>query len=104
MLLAPRHLPRLAATIGLFTRYGLRDFAKRQGWGWHDLDQWQLFFTTIKQIGQITREITPQEVLSNDYVAAANDFDHAKVKADAEGYELPGEFESVDVEAIRARI
>ncbi|MDB4874683.1 MAG: hypothetical protein JWM41_1129 [Gemmatimonadetes bacterium] len=31
MILAPRHLPRLAATIGLFTRYGLRDFANSQG-------------------------------------------------------------------------
>ncbi len=31
MLLAPRHLPRLTATVGLFTRYGLRDFAHRQG-------------------------------------------------------------------------
>ena len=31
MILAPRYLPRLAATVGLFTRYGLLDFAKRQG-------------------------------------------------------------------------
>jgi ubiquinone biosynthesis protein len=31
MLLAPRYLPRLAATVGLFTRYGLKDFAQRQG-------------------------------------------------------------------------
>jgi predicted unusual protein kinase regulating ubiquinone biosynthesis (AarF/ABC1/UbiB family) len=31
MLLAPKYLPRLAATIGLFTRYGLADFAKQQG-------------------------------------------------------------------------
>jgi predicted unusual protein kinase regulating ubiquinone biosynthesis (AarF/ABC1/UbiB family) len=31
MLLAPRYLPRLAATVGLFTRYGLRDFAAQQG-------------------------------------------------------------------------
>ena len=31
MILAPRHLPRLAATIGLFTRYGLGDFARAQG-------------------------------------------------------------------------
>jgi ubiquinone biosynthesis protein len=31
MLLAPRYLPRLAATVGLFTKYGLRDFAQRQG-------------------------------------------------------------------------
>jgi predicted unusual protein kinase regulating ubiquinone biosynthesis (AarF/ABC1/UbiB family) len=31
MILAPRYLPRLAATVGLFTRYGLSDFAKQQG-------------------------------------------------------------------------
>src|SRR5919201_6194503 len=31
MLLAPRYLPRLAATVGLFTKYGLVDFAQRQG-------------------------------------------------------------------------
>jgi predicted unusual protein kinase regulating ubiquinone biosynthesis (AarF/ABC1/UbiB family) len=31
MLLAPKYLPRLTATIGLFTRYGLADFAKQQG-------------------------------------------------------------------------
>ena len=30
-MLAPRHLPRLAATVGLFTRYGLADFARDQG-------------------------------------------------------------------------
>ncbi len=31
MLLSPAHLPRLAAIIGLFTRYGLRDVAQQQG-------------------------------------------------------------------------
>src|SRR6476620_12568698 len=31
MILAPRFVPRLAATVGLFTRYGLRDFARPQG-------------------------------------------------------------------------
>ncbi|HET7189162.1 MAG TPA: AarF/UbiB family protein [Gemmatimonadaceae bacterium] len=31
MLLTPKHLPRLAAIVGLFTRYGLRDIAKQQG-------------------------------------------------------------------------
>jgi len=29
MILAPRHIPKLAATIGLFTCYGLLDFAKK---------------------------------------------------------------------------
>jgi predicted unusual protein kinase regulating ubiquinone biosynthesis (AarF/ABC1/UbiB family) len=31
MLLSPKHLPRLVAMIRLFTNYGLRDFAGRQG-------------------------------------------------------------------------
>ncbi len=31
MILSPKHLPRLAATVRLFTNYGLRDFANRQG-------------------------------------------------------------------------
>ena len=31
MLLSPKHLPRLAAIVGLFTRYGLRDVAGQQG-------------------------------------------------------------------------
>src|SRR5688500_12494392 len=31
MLLAPKYIPKLAALVGLFTRYGLRDFARRQG-------------------------------------------------------------------------
>jgi ubiquinone biosynthesis protein len=31
MLLSPSHLPRLAAIVGLFTRFGLRDVAREQG-------------------------------------------------------------------------
>jgi predicted unusual protein kinase regulating ubiquinone biosynthesis (AarF/ABC1/UbiB family) len=31
MLLSPRYLPRVAAIVGLFTRYGLRDVAREQG-------------------------------------------------------------------------
>jgi NitT/TauT family transport system substrate-binding protein len=42
--------------------------------------------------------------LTNDYVAPANDFDAAKVKVDADGYELPESFQAIDVEAIRERI
>jgi ubiquinone biosynthesis protein len=31
MILAPKYVPRLAATVGLFTKYGLGDFADRTG-------------------------------------------------------------------------
>jgi NitT/TauT family transport system substrate-binding protein len=78
------------------------DFAKRKGWGWHDMDSWGFFFKTIHDIGQISTSINPQDVIKNDYVAAANGFDAAKVNADADGYKLPPEYATIDVEAIRA--
>ena len=31
MILSPKYIPRLATTVNLFTRYGLKDFATRQG-------------------------------------------------------------------------
>lgn len=80
------------------------DFARRQGWGWHDLDSWKLFLKTIKEIGQISADINADDVIRNDYVAAANRFDAARIKADADGYELPDDYKAVDVEAIRARL
>jgi NitT/TauT family transport system substrate-binding protein len=77
------------------------DFEKRKGWGWHDEAAWALFFKTIKDIGQIHGDIKVADVIKNDYFAGANAFDKAKVTADADGYTLPGEYASIDVEAIR---
>ena len=36
-----------------------------------------------------------EDVINNDYVAGANDFDHDKVKADADGFQLSDEFSAV---------
>lgn len=80
------------------------DMSKRKGWGWHDLASWGVFFKTIHDIGQISSPINPPDVIKNDFVAGANSFDMAKVKADAEGYKLPAAYQSVNVETIRAEI
>jgi ubiquinone biosynthesis protein len=48
MLLSPAHLPRLAAIVGLFTRYGLRDVARQQG--------------LIALIGDDEAELPPEEL------------------------------------------
>jgi len=80
------------------------NFEKRQGWGWHDLEAWNTFLTTIRSINQISKDIKAEDVIKNDYVAGANNFDKAKVAADAAGYQLPDEYKSVDVEKIRARL
>jgi NitT/TauT family transport system substrate-binding protein len=70
------------------------DWAKRQGWGWHDLESWGLYFDTLRQIGQMTKDVKPEDVIFNDFVAGGNDFDHDKVKADAEGFTLSATFEA----------
>ncbi|MFO1057701.1 MAG: ABC transporter substrate-binding protein [Dongiaceae bacterium] len=80
------------------------DFAKRQGWGWHDLDSWRLFLKTVRDIGQITVDLKAEDVIKNDFVAAANRLDAARVKADADAYELPDDYKAVDVEAIHVRL
>lgn len=73
------------------------DWAKRKGWGWHDLDSWNLFLKITRQIGQLTKDIKAEDIVTNDFVAAANDFDKAKVKSDAMGYKLSADFQAVPV-------
>ncbi len=80
------------------------DWETREGWGWHDMAQWQNYFDTIEGISQITKPIKAEDVISNAYIPAANEFEMTRVAADAEGYELPAEFAEVDVEAIRGRL
>lgn len=76
----------------------------RQGWGSHDMAQWQLFFDLVQRIGQISKPIRAEEVCRNDYVAAANTFDAARVQADAEAFVLAPDYQAVDVGAILGRL
>lgn len=77
------------------------DMDKRQGWGWHDMSSWQAFFDEIHKIGQISNPVKAEDVCTNDLIGPANDFDHAKVKADADAYKLSDEFAKIDVEEVR---
>ncbi len=79
------------------------DMSKRQGWGWHDIESWKLFFSTLSEIGQLKKPVDVDKVISNDLVGPANDFDMAKVKADADGYALSDDMAAVDLDAIKAR-
>jgi NitT/TauT family transport system substrate-binding protein len=71
------------------------DWAAREGWGWHSEEDWNLFLKTTFDIDQLTKELTAADVLSNDWVAGGNDFDHEVVQEDAKSYELTGDFASL---------
>jgi NitT/TauT family transport system substrate-binding protein len=70
------------------------DWENREGWGWHNLEDWDLFLTTIKDIGQLTQDIAAEDIIFNDFVDGANDFDHEQVMNDAESFVLSAEFEA----------
>ena len=47
------------------------DWANRQGMGLARYDSLETFLTTIKEIGQLTKEIKAEDIIKNEYVAAA---------------------------------
>jgi NitT/TauT family transport system substrate-binding protein len=73
------------------------DWATREGWGWHDPAAWELFLSTITEIGQLSEPVAADAIIANEFVAGANDFDREKVAADAAGFALSPEFEAVAV-------
>jgi NitT/TauT family transport system substrate-binding protein len=77
---------------------------ERNKWGFHIMESWKLFFDTGREIGQITGDFKLEDVVKNDLVDAANGFDAAKVKADADGFALSADYQAVDVDAIRAAL
>ena len=77
---------------------------RKKKWGYHIPASWKLFFATALKIGQISKPIKFEDVCKNDLIDAANSFDKAKVEADAKGFALKPEYQSVDVKAIEAAL
>ena len=80
------------------------DMSKREGWGHHDMEAWQTFFDKVHELGQIKNPIKADDVVTNELIPGANDFDHEKVKADALAVELPADLAAVDVEAVKTKL
>lgn len=70
-------------------------YAKGLGYGYSDAANWQSYLDRLFKLGQTTRQLTTDEVVTNAFVAGANAFDAAKVAADAAGFELAAEWQGV---------
>ena len=68
------------------------------------MSSWQAFFDSILKLGQITNPVKAEEVCTNDLIAGANNFDKAKVKADADGYKLRTSSPRINVDDIKAQM
>ena len=80
------------------------DMSKRKGWGDHDIAAWQTFFDKIYELKQITKPVKAEDVVTNDIIGPANDFDHDKVKADAAAYVLSDAFKAINIEDVKAHL
>lgn len=81
------------------------DWDKRQGWGWHDMESWQTFFDLSASVSKERKDpIQAADVCTNELIPAINDFDFAKVKADAAAAPVSDAVAAVDVDAIRASL
>jgi NitT/TauT family transport system substrate-binding protein len=79
------------------------DMTKRAGWGEHDIPAWDKFFKILKAIGMSKVDIDTARYVTNDYIANANAFDKAKVRADADAYVLPADLAAVDMADVEAK-
>ena len=77
---------------------------ERKKWGFHLAESWQMFFDVGREIGQIQGDFKLEDVVKNDYIDGANAFDAAKVKADADGYQLSDAYKAVNVDEIMKRL
>ncbi|MFC3706127.1 ABC transporter substrate-binding protein [Devosia honganensis] len=75
---------------------------RRGKWGFHLQDSWQAYFDAIAEIGQVSQVFKAEDVTTNELIDGANDFDHAQIKADADGFALSDDYAAVDVAAIEA--
>jgi NitT/TauT family transport system substrate-binding protein len=77
------------------------DFPNRDGgkWGWHNMESWDLYFSTVREVGLLTKEFATADICKNDLIAGANDFDKAAVKADADAFELGEAYAALEVPA-----
>lgn len=73
------------------------DFDSRAGWGDHAIDSWQRYFDTIRELEQVTMDLSATDICKNDYIAGANDFDVETVKEDARTYTLDETFGAIDM-------
>lgn len=71
------------AAVGQLGRVYRGPWERRQGWGWHDIGQWQTYLDLARRLGYVTRPLRAEDGCVNDLVPAANAFDAAAVAADA---------------------
>lgn len=67
------------------------------GYGMHPLDSWETYLDVIYELGQTKKQLTIDQVVTNELIDEANDFDKARVEKDAKNYALNDTWKNVKV-------
>jgi len=74
--------------------YGERELG---GYGDMDMAAWEEYLQIIYDLGQTSKLLVVDEVITNELIAEINDFDRAKVEQDAKAFVLEDTWKSVEV-------
>lgn len=72
------------------------------GYGWANIPAWQDYIDVVHELGQIQKRYDADEVITNQLISEANDFDAEKVAADAEAFKLNEQWQQVDAPEVLA--
>jgi NitT/TauT family transport system substrate-binding protein len=70
-----------------------------QGYGWSPVDRWKTYLGIIAKLGQTQKLLMADNVVTNDLIKDANNFDHARVERDAKNFKLNDDWKTVVVVA-----
>ena len=63
-------------------------YRRGKGYGWFDVSGWDKYLDIIYKLGQTKKHLKTTEVITNDLIKEANDFNHKKVERDAKSFKL----------------
>ncbi len=92
--LADRLRPQVAVNaLSQIARGHAVEEERGNGWGFHNEASWRGYLETIAGLGQITKPLEPDDVLTNDLVNQSNSgADAERARQDAQGFELDDDF------------
>lgn len=68
-----------------------------KGYGYNDLESWQMYIDTVFELGQIQNHYKAEDVVSNALIEEANNFDRERARADGEAFQLAEDFQNLEV-------
>jgi len=66
-----------------------------KGYGWFDVEGWNKYLDIVYKLGQTSKRLNIDEVITNDLVKEANDFSRSRVAKDAKNFKLNDEWAAV---------